>query len=348
MRTPSLLVITILFSVLFLMIAWPLLIPVAMAGVFAVLFFPWQLWLEKHKIPAVLASALLTLGISLLFLAPATLLIFFGVRALLDQIHLIKSTSDGSGTAFMEHLLNSSLVQGMLNWISTWFPGQVHEFLRTAQDLAKAIGLKLADALGSFFTNLPARTMGLALMVISFYFFLADGKKLALFVTKNTALNPAQTKALVTAFKGLCRSVILASLAAGLVQSIFFFIVCLGVGIENAPLIAFLVFLASFIPLIGATPVSFGVALNYWLLGNQTTGIILFVAACILGVIDNLVRPLVLKGAGNLHPLLAFIAAFGGIQVLGITGIFLGPIIAGLFAVSIQNLIAARSASSHE
>jgi predicted PurR-regulated permease PerM len=70
--------------------------------------------------------------------------------------------------------------------------------------------------------------------------------------------------------------------------------------------------------------------------GRQTQGVILLICALVIMGIDNMVRPLFLRGSANLHPLLAFVAALGGLQMLGFLGIFLGPILAALFVATIQ------------
>ena len=83
---------------------------------------------------------------------------------------------------------------------------------------------------------------------------------------------------------------------------------------------------------------TFGVGLYQFLMGNTTSGVILLVTAVAVSVVDNVVRPVFLKGAANLHPLLAFVAAFGGLQTIGFIGVFIGPIIAGVFVVTLQIL----------
>jgi predicted PurR-regulated permease PerM len=42
-------------------------------------------------------------------------------------------------------------------------------------------------------------------------------------------------------------------------------------------------------------------------------------------MVDNLIKPLVLHGQSNLHPLLALLSVLGGVQALGPIGIFVGP-----------------------
>jgi predicted PurR-regulated permease PerM len=51
----------------------------------------------------------------------------------------------------------------------------------------------------------------------------------------------------------------------------------------------------------------------------------------IVSTSDNLVRIHVLNGRARLHPLVGLISMLGGLEVLGLWGIFVGPIVAGLF-----------------
>jgi predicted PurR-regulated permease PerM len=51
----------------------------------------------------------------------------------------------------------------------------------------------------------------------------------------------------------------------------------------------------------------------------------------VVGISDNIVRPYVLKGGAELHPLIGFVAAFGALDAIGFYGLFIGPVVAGLF-----------------
>jgi len=87
---------------------------------------------------------------------------------------------------------------------------------------------------------------------------------------------------------------------------------------------------------LGCLPVTLGVVIYH--AANDHSGRAAFVGvlAVLVSILDNIIRPWILKGAGNLHPLLAFVAVFGGVKVLGIAGVFLGPILAGLIIVTLR------------
>ena len=49
--------------------------------------------------------------------------------------------------------------------------------------------------------------------------------------------------------------------------------------------------------------------------------------AAVVSVIDNVIKPMVLHGRSNLHPLLALLSILGGVKALGPIGIFVGPMV---------------------
>jgi predicted PurR-regulated permease PerM len=167
-----------------------------------------------------------------------------------------------------------------------------------------------------------------------------DGRNLIIFFRRNKLFSPSQTEQLIHAMAGLCRSVILASLVSGTVQAFIMLSVGFAMGIPNTGLISGLVFLGSFVPVIGSAPITIGVTLHQFFMVDNSHGIAMLVMAIVIAAVDNFVRPLVLRG-GSTH--LAFVAAFGGLQSFGFIGVFLGPIVAGLFVATVQILLNDRA-----
>ncbi len=48
------------------------------------------------------------------------------------------------------------------------------------------------------------------------------------------------------------------------------------------------------------------------------------VLGLLAGLADNFVRPMILQGRSKMHPLVSLVAIFGGMEMFGIMGIFLG------------------------
>ncbi|MEK6706011.1 MAG: AI-2E family transporter [Bdellovibrionota bacterium] len=322
-------------ALLFVWVAYPLITPVAMAGVFAVVLFPLLKKLENRKVPTWLGSGVITAGVFTVLFLPLTLLIFFIAKTGFQQLQAWRESPGvpriHGGVGWIEAFLDTSTIKQIIKWVTNWFPIGQREMVEGAHELIRSIALKLGDMLGDVTSRLPGMIIALIIVLVSLYFFLLDGRHLVAFLKKNSFFNGHQTDRLLRTLGSICSSVILASLVSGTVQSMFETIVCLLAGVPNPMLIGSLVFIGSFIPIVGSAPVTLGVSLHQFFLGNTSVAIILFCAALVVLLLDNLIRPLFLKGSANLHPLLAFVAAFGGLQVIGFAGIFLGPIIAAVF-----------------
>lgn len=327
---------------LFLFVCFPLITPLAMGAVFAVMMFPIQEWLEARKFPSALAAAVLTLGFSFLVLLPTATLVFFVAKGGLQQFKVLQqkaqalATAPGASDSFLEQFVNSPRMQELFERVSRWLPISVSEMVETAQDLAKVIGLKLGEVFGNILGLVPGALVALTIVMVSLYFFLLDGRRFPHFVRRNSFFPPEATQEILSSLENLCRAVVMASVFSGLAQMA---LMSLGLWIANVPnvaLISFSVLVASFIPLVGSAPITFGVALFQLAQGNNGPGVTLLITAVIVGMADNFIRPAVLRGGANLHPLLGFVAAFGGLQMMGFTGLFLGPIIAGFFITALR------------
>jgi predicted PurR-regulated permease PerM len=220
--------------------------------------------------------------------------------------------------------------------------------ISSAAEAVRLAGNKLGEMLGLFLAEVPGVLLAIAVVIVSLFFFLADGRKLLEFVRRNSFFDERETDELLERLAVMSRSVILASVLAGVVQALVMTVGMGWVGFANPGLIAFLVFVTSFIPLVGSSAVTLIVALVGWIQLGGHAGAVLLMSSVLTSLADNVVRPWVLKGGANLHPLMGFVAAFGGLQLLGLSGLFLGPIVAGLFlaAVKLRSRPATRAGST--
>jgi hypothetical protein len=57
-------------------------------------------------------------------------------------------------------------------------------------------------------------------------------------------------------------------------------------------------------------------------------GFLAVYGSVVVGLLDNVIRSYVLHSNVKLHPLLAFVSVMGGIQLMGLWGVFVGPVVA--------------------
>jgi predicted PurR-regulated permease PerM len=321
----------------FLYLTSSLILPILMGGVLAVLLTPALNWVQKRKVSSQIGAAFLTLLITVVLILPTAVLVFFATKLGFSQLQSWRQ-SQLSGRELVDQFLTIPGVHQLLVGLSKYIPLNLDELSASLQDFAGTIGTRLTELFGGVLTHLPGIAVSLFIMVLSIYFFLVDGDKIIRFVRLNRVFSMDETDQLIDTLGDMCRSVILAAIVSGVVQAILEVLACAVTGTPNVAFIGFLVFVGSFIPLVGSFPITMGVALQQLLEGRQAVGITLAVMSLVIAGADNTIRPLFLRGAANLHPFLAFIAAFGGLQTIGFSGVFLGPIVASLCVVTLQIL----------
>ncbi|MGJ5092882.1 AI-2E family transporter [Bradyrhizobium oligotrophicum] len=107
-------------------------------------------------------------------------------------------------------------------------------------------------------------------------------------------------------------------------------------GIPSAGLLAFAVMLLSIVQ-IGAAVVLLPVIIWIWMDKDVTTALLLTVFFVVVGLLDNVLKPLVMGRGLTTPTLVIFLGVIGGTLAHGIVGLFIGPII---LAVSWELLVA--------
>jgi len=122
-------------------------------------------------------------------------------------------------------------------------------------------------------------------------------------------------------------------------------------GVRSAVLLGVLMALLSMVPMVGGALVWVPVVLVYALTGGLAKAAIL-AAWCVLvvGTADNVLRPRLVGGRTQMHDLLIFFSVLGGLQVFGVVGLLVGPVVfavtRGLLAVFTEGTESSHTAGS--
>ena len=339
--------ITLVVALFALWTVWPMLIPLLLGAAFAALMGPVCSFVERRmRIPRHHASWITLLASTVVIVLPLVLIALSGARSVLTIFGQWKANTDSGLETPLDQLRHSPMAARILEFVNRWVDIDASALADSAVSLGKKVGLVIANHAADGLAQLPSLMIAGVILLFSSYVFLVDGKLVKIWWHRYSPFNMLQTELLGHGFVSICRSVLLATVVSGLGQALIF---CLGyvfVGGVNTAVIGFLIFIFSLIPILGSMPVTITVSLYHWFVMGQTgVGIALLVLAIIVGLIDNLIKPWVMKGAGNLHPLLTFVAIFGGLQVLGPTGLFVGPIVIA-FAIQLTQVMLDDRASS--
>jgi predicted PurR-regulated permease PerM len=189
----------------------------------------------------------------------------------------------------------------------------------------------LATGLGRLLGSTPQLILFLFLSWMSWVYFLAEGKEHRASLLPRLIPWPRQRHLLGHTLGEVLRQMVLASLALAIVQSL---LVTISLGLAGIPkflLWGAIAFFLSFVPVVGTFPVMGISALYAYLQGQSLAAVLLLVAALAIGLCDNLLRPLLMRGSSEINFFWLFLSLLGGVSMFGLPGVILGPWFVTLF-----------------
>lgn len=300
-----------------------LIIPLMIAALLAGLLSPITSWLRRNKVPGGLAVAVTIVTFLGVIVAALTLV---GRQLALGFRDLWGETLSGVGQ------IQDWLADGPLSITTTQMDTLLQEATNTLQQNSANIvsgALSVGTGAGHF-------AAGVLLTLFALVFFLLDGRRIWRFTAglMPRRARPGTYGAGIHGWDSMVNYV--------RVQLLVAFIDAVGIGagaaIIGVPLalpLAVLVFLGSFVPLIGAFVTGFVAVLlalvaNDWVNALIMLGIVLLVQQ----LESHILQPLIMGRAVALHPLAVILAVTGGSLAAGIPGaLFSVPLLAILNTV---------------
>lgn len=136
---------------------------------------------------------------------------------------------------------------------------------------------------------------------------------------------------LTTKFSETTAAVVLGNFVVAIAQATAVLIMLLLLGIGSPALLWAIMVILSLVP-VGSGLVWFPVGLYLAFTGNPVAGILLIVyGAVIINIIEAVLRPIVLQGRIQLHPLVILFSVLGGLTLFGPIGLIYGPLVAVFF-----------------
>ena len=179
--------------------------------------------------------------------------------------------------------------------------------------------------------GLASAVFDVTLFLMMLFFLLRDGDELRDVFRGVSPLNRGQeTEAmhhLSRTVKGVLQSMIIVPLAQGAVGWVGFWLL----GVPSPTLWSAMVVFASLIPLVGS-PLAWVPAAAYLFLAvSPTKGVLMALyGTFVISMVDNVVKPIILKGAAQIHTMLGFLSILGGLYAFGPKGLIVGPVVLSL------------------
>jgi predicted PurR-regulated permease PerM len=331
LQSKALVWLLMIVTVLFAMVLWPLSGAISWAVFMAIVFAPLQ---ER--------SVLVCRG-RRGWAAFGTLLVI--VVSVLLPTALLTASITHEAAAFYERFKSGDIqlsqyfqrgIDALPSWVRT---------LLDRLDLAD-LGLvqrKLVEVLGRSSQALTSRVfligqntlefvVNLFVMLYLLFFLLRDGRALSAQAGGALPLKPQHTARLLDQFATVVRATVKGNVVVALVQGTLGGLAFWVLGIKGALLWGAVMALLSLLPAVGAAMVWGPVAVyllstgSIWpALGLTAWGVL------VIGLVDNVLRPILVGKETLLPDYLVLIATLGGLAMFGLNGFVIGPVIAAIF-----------------
>lgn len=328
-ETQLFLALLVLVSLAFIWLLIPFFGPIFWAVAVAIIFSPTSRWLNARLPGKSNTNAFLTL---LLCLVIVIIPLVFTVASVIGQIADFYQRME-SGEVVLARYIEK--IQHAFPALPTWldrFGIDIDSIKRGATDGAMAVGKNLAQHSLIFGQNTFAFALDVGIMLYVAFFFLRDGDKLIALLYHALPLGDTRERVLFNKFAEVTRATVKGNLVVSLVQGTIGGVTFALLGLQAALLWGVIMAVASLVPAVGAAIVWVPVAVFLIASGQYVdAGILIAVGALVIGLVDNLLRPILVGRDTKLPDYLVLLSTLGGLVLFGINGFVMGPLIAALF-----------------
>ena len=327
-------------TVAFAWILLPFYGTVLWGAIIALLFSPLNRWLLPRMGNRRNLAALTTLLVALFMVVLPTVLV--AVSLTREATQLFARVASGE-------LRPAETLRRLFDSLPSWLTDTLGRFGLGDFDLLQS---RIGQLLTQGSQLIAAKTLNigqdlLGLVVSLFialylaYFLIRDGASLMRSIRTAIPLPPDDKQALLQQFGTVLRATVKGNLVVAIVQGALGGLAFWFIGIHAALLWAVLMAVLSLLPAVGAGLVWGPVAI--WLFATGQTwaavGLVIY-GMLVIGLVDNLLRPLLVGKDTGMPDYLVLISTVGGIAVMGINGFVIGPVVAAMF-VAVWNIATA-------
>lgn len=306
------------------------------AAVLAATLHPIHVRLTRklHRKPS-LSASILTVGVLLLLLLPIAGLGVVVVTQVVKGANFVIETVKSDGmTALIDALPNT--VRGPARQLITMLVPDPENLNEELKRRAGVHGGQVAGFVSRTFAATGSAIVQATLSLIALFMFLVDGKALVAWLEANSPLMSGQLSELLHEFRRVSTAVLVSSVVTAGVQAAVAVVGYLITGLPQPIFFAIVTFFVAFIPAVGAGGTCLVAALLLLALGKTWGAVVLALWVAPVGLVDNLVKPLLVKRGMHMHGGVVFFALLGGIAAFGAVGLLLGPLFVTFLVATVR------------
>jgi predicted PurR-regulated permease PerM len=195
----------------------------------------------------------------------------------------------------------------------------------------------LVRAAPDFLGSITDWLLGFFIMLFVMFYSLQSGRGSFERVRALIPLAPNLKDRLIEEIKSVTWAVVYGQVVTALIQGSLGGLGFLIFGVPNAVLWGFVMIVLSFLPLIG-TPIIWAPAGIFLILSGSTArgiGLLLWGSVLVMNV-DNFLKPRLISGQSNIHPVVVLLGVLGGLKLFGFIGLVAGPLTLALLIALVR------------
>jgi predicted PurR-regulated permease PerM len=298
-------------------VAFPLLAPILWALVLAIVVRPLHRWAERRLGRASVAAGAVTAVVAIGVAVPVA---WVATELVLQASEVVAKLQSGELNRRWEEALSRH--PQVAAWLEA-FSRRV-DLKALAGEWSGGAANVLRGVLGG---SLAVAT-GWLIMLFILFFFLRDRERMLATVERYLPLSPPEIREVYQVTADTVHATVYGTLGVAVVQGALGGLVFWWLGLPAPMLWGAVMGVLSVLPVLGAALVWAPVAGYLALRGEWGDALILAAfGAIVIGLVDNLVYPLIVKDRIRLHAVPVFVAVIGGLIAFGASGVVLGPLL---------------------
>jgi predicted PurR-regulated permease PerM len=198
------------------------------------------------------------------------------------------------------------------------------------------LAANLPGIITSFMTKLSGQILGnafnlgfnLLVITVGTFFLTHDGEDFARFAREILPLSEIEKDVFFSRVKQMLYAIFYGVIMTAGIQAALGGLGWWFVGLSNPVLFGSLMFFMAMVPFVGTSTVIVPGTVYLFVSGDMKNAAILLAwGILVVGLIDNLLRPLFIYEGTNAHILMIFTGLIGGISAWGFLGLFMGPLV---------------------
>jgi predicted PurR-regulated permease PerM len=299
------------------------------AIVLVVVFYPAHRRLVSWTGSPSSAAALSTLLVIVTILLPVVLVTYAVARELRGAVEHFQG---GLG-----RLLDIPTIQPAVRWLDQYVDVDAWRSGDYVAEHLQAWSAAIAGPTLMFVGGIVNALVQTLLVVFTMFYFFRDADSLRDAVYDIVPLEYEQSHDIVVRTREVISATIYGVLAISAIQGTLGFLIFFLLGLPSPLLWGVVMFLMSMIPMAGAFVVWVPATLYLVLIGSYIKALLLAGwGVLVIASIDNFLSPRLVGRRARLHELLIFFAVLGGLQVFGVLGLVLGPVLAAITLALIE------------